>query len=91
MLLGDRQLARVPAVAHLDQQRLEHVQADVLDREQGERLRQNEFAAIGVEGEQRLAELGPHRLERAAAPSRNLLDDGLGPAVATPQHVRPRG
>ena len=58
MLLGHRELAGMPAVAHLDQQGLEHVQTHVLDREQGERFRQQEFAAIGVEGEQRLAELG---------------------------------
>ena len=61
----------MPAVAHLDQQGLEHVQTHVLDREQGESLRQEEVAAIGVEGEQRLAELGAQRLERAAAPRRS--------------------
>ena len=91
VLLGHGQLAGMPAVAYLDQQGLEHVQTDVLDREQGERLRQHEFAAISVEGEQRLAELGPQRLERAASLETQPVQPGSRAQRGHPAACPPRG
>jgi hypothetical protein len=46
VLLGHRHIARVPALADVDQHGLQDLQADVLHREQRERFSEDRLGAV---------------------------------------------